>query len=76
MRLICIALLLPLLLSAQQPTTRLLNDINWQEFGEWVPGKSETVLIPTGTIEAHGVANNGADNTAPEALARALSWSP
>lgn len=52
-------LLLPWLDFAQPPTTRLLNDINWQEFAEWVPGKSETVLIPTGTVEAHGVANNG-----------------
>jgi creatinine amidohydrolase len=65
--------LVALTLFAQQPTTRLLNDINWQEFGEWVPARSETVLIPTGTIEAHGVANNGADNTAPEALARAMA---
>jgi len=24
-----------------------------------------TVLLPTGTLEPHGVINNGADNTAP-----------
>ena len=69
-------LLLPLLtltLCAQQPTTRDLNEINWQEFAEFVPARSETVLIPTGTVEAHGVANNGADNTAPEALAKAMA---
>lgn len=65
--------LLPLLAFAQQPTTRDLNEINWQEFAEFVPSRAETVLIPTGTVEAHGVTNNGADNTAPEALARAMA---
>jgi creatinine amidohydrolase len=69
-KLFCI-LLLPLALAAQ--TTRELNDINWMEFRELVPAKIETVLLPTGTLEAHGVVNNGADNTAPIALARAMA---
>ena len=30
-------------------------------------------LLPTGTLEGHGVANNGADNTAPLAIARAIA---
>lgn len=55
------------------PTTREMNDINWMEFQEWVPSRIRTVLLPTGTIEAHGVVNNGADNTAPIALARAMA---
>ncbi|MBK5293942.1 MAG: creatininase family protein [Acidobacteriia bacterium] len=50
-----------------------MNDINWMEFREHVPGKIQTVLLPTGTLEAHGVVNNGADNTAPVALARAMA---
>ncbi len=50
-----------------------MNDINWMEFGEWVPARIHTVLLPTGTLEAHGVANNGADNTAPVAIARAMA---
>ncbi len=58
---------------AQQPSTRELNDLNWMEFRELVPAKIETVLLPTGTIEAHGVLNNGADNTAPLAIARAIA---
>jgi creatinine amidohydrolase len=60
-------------LSAQSPSTRELNDINWMEFREVVPAKIQTVLLPTGAIEAHGAINNGADNTAPLALARALA---
>ncbi|MBS1828745.1 MAG: creatininase family protein [Acidobacteria bacterium] len=55
------------------PSTREMNDINWMEFQEWVPSRIRTVLLPTGTIEAHGVVNNGADNTAPVALARAMA---
>ena len=56
-----------------QPTTRSLNDINWMEFQELIPSKIETILIPVGTMEAHGVINNGADNTAPEAIVKAIA---
>jgi len=54
-------------------TSREMNDLNWMEFRELVPGKVRTVLLPAGTMEAHGVVNNGADNTAPSALARAMA---
>lgn len=58
------------LLSAQQKiSTREMDRINWMEFAEFVPGKINTVLLPTGTLEPHGVINNGADNTAPFAMA-------
>ncbi len=56
-----------------KPSTRSLNAINWMEFQELVPEKIDTVLIPTGTMEAHGVINNGADNTAPEAMVKDLA---
>jgi len=55
------------------PTTREMNLLGWQEFAEWVPEKIETVLIPTGTLEAHGVLPNGSDNLAPEAMARQIA---
>ncbi len=55
------------------PPTRELNGINWIDFQRWVPERIDTVLLPVGTLEAHGVANNGADNTVPEALARDLA---
>ena len=45
--------------------------MNWMEFREVVPAKVQTVLLPTGTVEAHGVANNGADVTVPRARAMA-----
>ncbi|HEX8246690.1 MAG TPA: creatininase family protein [Pyrinomonadaceae bacterium] len=53
--------------------TREMDRINWMEFKETVPSKIQTVLLPTGTLEPHGVINNGADNTAPTAMARAVA---
>jgi creatinine amidohydrolase len=53
--------------------TRDLSDINWMDFKEAVPAKVDTVLLPTGTLEPHGVINNGADITAPVAIARRIA---
>jgi creatinine amidohydrolase len=76
-----VAALLPVLLclgvgaarAQVPPTTREMNLIGWQEFAELVPERIETVLVPTGTLEAHGVLPNGSDNLAPEAMARELA---
>ncbi|HZI19781.1 MAG TPA: creatininase family protein [Pyrinomonadaceae bacterium] len=54
-------------------STREMDRINWMEFREVVPSRIQTVLLPTGTLEPHGVANNGADNTAPTAIARRIA---
>ena len=53
--------------------TRDMSDINWMEFKEAVPSKINTVILPTGTLEPHGVVNNGADITAPIAIARRIA---
>jgi creatinine amidohydrolase len=58
---------------SSQPSTREMERINWLEFGEWVPAKINTVLLPLGTMEAHGVIANGTDIIAPLAMARALA---
>jgi creatinine amidohydrolase len=52
---------------------RDMERINWMEFKEVVPSRVQTVLLPTGTLEPHGVVNNGADNTAPAAIARRIA---
>jgi creatinine amidohydrolase len=52
---------------------RLMDDLNWMEFRAVVPSQVSTVLLTVGTLEAHGVVNNGADNTAPTAMARAIA---
>lgn len=54
-------------------STREMDRINWMEFKEVVPSKTNTVLLPTGTLEPHGVINNGADNTAPTAMAQTIA---
>jgi creatinine amidohydrolase len=55
------------------PSTREMEQINWMEFREWVPGKINTVLLPLGTIEPHGVTANGADILAPVAIAKEIA---
>ena len=55
------------------PTTREMNLLCWQEFGELVPARIETVLVPMGSLEPHGVIPNGTDNLAPEAMARDIA---
>jgi creatinine amidohydrolase len=67
---------LPVMLCAQSnnaPSTRQMNLINWMEFKEVVPSQIETVLLPVGTLEPHGVIPNGSDNIAPEAMAKELA---
>ncbi|MEP6705756.1 MAG: creatininase family protein, partial [Acidobacteriota bacterium] len=59
--------------SIDSVSTREMDRINWMEFKETVPSKSDTVLLPTGTLEPHGVINNGADNTAPTAMAKTIA---
>lgn len=43
----------------------LWEELNWAEFEKIVPDKRDTVIIPVGTIEAHGVAPLGTDNMIP-----------
>lgn len=56
-----------------KPTTREMNFLCWQEFQELVPAKIQTVLLPVGSLEPHGVIPNGTDSLAPEAMARAIA---
>src|SRR5215203_1748512 len=59
--------------AAAQVREREMERINWMEFKETVPSKVQTVLLPTGTLEPHGVVNNGADITAPLTMARKVA---
>src|SRR5438045_6759673 len=61
--------------SAKQntPSTCEMERINWIEFRAWVPSKIQTVLLPLGTLEPHGVAPNGTDILAPVAMAREIA---
>ena len=57
----------------QMPATRDLERINWMEFKEMVPSKVPTVLLPLGSLEAHGVTANGTDILSPVAMARDIA---
>ena len=46
-----------------------MERINWMEFREWVPAKIDTVLLPLGTLEPHGVTANGTDIIIPLTMA-------
>ena len=59
--------------AGQQLPSRWMDDLNWMEFREIVPAKVKTVLLTTGTLEPHGVANNGADNLAPVKITEAIA---
>ena len=59
--------------AAQNPAERHLERLNWMVFKESVPSKVQTVLLPLGTLEPHGVTANGADILAPVAIANAIA---
>jgi creatinine amidohydrolase len=59
--------------AAKAPTTREMALMGWQEFGELVPARIGTVLVPFGSLEPHGVIPNGTDSLAPEAMARDIA---
>jgi len=47
---------------------RNLEELNWMEFRRIVPKKTDAVLVPVGTIEAHGVTGLGTDNQVPASI--------
>ncbi len=56
-----------------RPTERRMSHLNWMEFAEWVPEPVATVLVPVGTLEAHGITSLGTDNEIATRLAEALA---
>jgi creatinine amidohydrolase len=50
-----------------------INDLTWEQFRDRVPNLSDLVMMPVGTIEAHGAIPLGTDTIIPEALALALA---
>jgi creatinine amidohydrolase len=53
--------------------TRRINELNWEQFRGRVPEETDLVLVPVGTIEAHGAIPLGTDTIIPEALASDLA---
>jgi creatinine amidohydrolase len=53
--------------------TRRINELTWEAFRDRVPEETDLVLVPVGTIEAHGAMALGTDTIIPEALASDLA---
>lgn len=56
-----------------EAVTREMERINWMEFRELVPAKIDTVLLPLGTLEPHGVTANGTDIIIPVVMAKEIA---
>jgi len=52
---------------------RRIDRVNWMEFAEAVPREMNTVLLPIGTLEAHGITSLGTDNEIPTRLSEAIA---
>lgn len=50
-----------------------LADLNWESFRDRVPSRSDLVLVPVGTLEAHGAIPLGTDTLIPLSLAERLA---
>jgi len=59
--------------SSSAARERRLDRINWMEFAELVPRRVNTVLLPVGTLEAHGVTSLGTDNEIPARLSEQIA---
>src|SRR5262245_20734169 len=59
--------------SRREPRERRLSHLNWMEMGEQVPRRIHTLLLPVGTLEAHGITSLGTDNEIPFRLSEALA---
>ncbi len=52
---------------------RTMARLNWKQFQKLVPGKTNRVLLPVGTIEAHGPGALGTDAFIPEYICQKLA---
>ncbi len=55
------------------PRERRLSRLSWMEMGEQVPRRIRTLLLPVGTLEAHGITSLGTDIEIPSKLSEALA---
>jgi creatinine amidohydrolase len=53
--------------------TRKIEELNWQEFREIVPKVTDAVILPVGTLEAHGITGLGTDNQIPVSIAERIA---
>ena len=51
-----------------------LEELDWIEFGKLVPKKMDTVILPIGTVEAHGVISLCTDTLIPKEAEKMYKW--
>ena len=52
---------------------RKLHRLSWKNIKELVPDKTDALIFPVGTVEAHGTSALGTDNFIPESIAEYLA---
>ncbi len=52
---------------------RRLQHLNWLKVRELVPDKIDTIILPVGTVEAHGSACLGTDNFIPTVISEGIA---
>lgn len=52
---------------------RRLQHLSWLTLQELVPEKTDTIILPVGTLEAHGSSCVGTDNFIPETIAEGIA---
>jgi len=50
-----------------------VSDLTWEQFRERVPARTDLVIVPVGTVEAHGAIPLGTDTLIPEAMSDELA---
>ncbi len=52
---------------------RELQRLNWLELRDQVPSQIDTIILPIGTVEAHGTSCTGTDNIIPDSIAYGIA---
>src|SRR3990172_12167228 len=63
----------PFMSSATNKSAVKLDELTWLEFKKLVPKKFDAVILPVGTIEAHGVAPLNTDNLIPVRISEMIA---
>lgn len=60
-------------MTTEKLPSRELQRLHWRQVQGLVPGRVRTLILPVGTVEAHGSACLGTDNYIPESISLAIA---
>lgn len=58
---------------SQKVRSRIMQELTWQEISRLVPEHIDTIILPVGTVEAHGASCIGTDNYIPQSIAEVVA---